>query len=241
MIAKILGYTVNDELPAEIPEDKLVINTINPHSYCVAKNDAMFRLALQQSDLLIPDGIGIVWAARRLQKKKLKKIAGADLHAHMLTILNQSRGRCFYLGAAQTTLDKIKERLEKEQPDTSAGFFSPSYKAQFSEEENNEMIAQINAFVPDVLFVGMTAPKQEKWVHAHKEKINVKVICSIGAVFDFYAGTTNRPPKWLISIGLEWLGRLLMEPRRLWRRTFVSGPIFIYDVLRTKASEKSIK
>ena len=236
MKATILQYEVCDELPAEWPSAWFIINTINPHSYCVAKKDAIFRGSLQQSDLLIPDGVGIVWAARRLQKKKIRKIAGADLHDHMLGMLNRSGGRCFYLGAAQSTLDKIKTRIEQEQPEITAGFFSPPYKPQFTEEDNRIMIEQVNSFAPDVLFVGMTAPKQEKWVHANKDKLNVKVICSIGAVFDFYAGTTKRPPKWLISIGLEWLGRLLMEPRRLWRRTFVSGPIFIYDVLRTKRS-----
>ena len=96
------------------------------------------------------------------------------------------------------------------------------------------MINAVNEFNPDVLFVGMTAPKQEKWVYENRHLINAPVICSIGAVFDFYAGTVKRPGKFWISIGLEWLPRLLREPRRLWRRTFISTPLFIWFVLREK-------
>jgi N-acetylglucosaminyldiphosphoundecaprenol N-acetyl-beta-D-mannosaminyltransferase len=94
------------------------------------------------------------------------------------------------------------------------------------------MIAAINAFKPDILFVGMTAPKQEKWVYAHKAQIDARIICSIGAVFDFYAGTVKRPSAFWINLGLEWLPRLLKEPRRLARRNFISTPAFLWDVVR---------
>lgn len=95
------------------------------------------------------------------------------------------------------------------------------------------MIAAINAFAPDILFVGMTAPKQEKWVYAHKSQIDARVICSIGAVFDFYAGTVQRSHPIWIKMGLEWLPRLMREPRRLARRNFVSTPQFLWDVFKT--------
>jgi N-acetylglucosaminyldiphosphoundecaprenol N-acetyl-beta-D-mannosaminyltransferase len=96
------------------------------------------------------------------------------------------------------------------------------------------MIDAINQSKSDVLFVGMTAPKQEKWVYENRDLINTPVICSIGAVFDFYAGTVKRPSKFWISIGLEWLPRLLKEPRRLWRRTLISTPLFVWFVLLEK-------
>ncbi len=93
------------------------------------------------------------------------------------------------------------------------------------------MIATINEAEPDVLWVGMTAPKQEKWVHANVDSLNARVIGSVGAVFDFFAGTAPRAPQWMCSLGLEWLHRLAREPRRMWRRIFVSTPVFVRKVL----------
>ncbi len=96
------------------------------------------------------------------------------------------------------------------------------------------MLVPINGFKPDILFVGMTAPKQEKWVYVNKEQIEAKVIVSIGAVFDFFAGTVKRSGPIWIKLGLEWLPRLVKEPRRLWKRNFVSTPLFLWDVLKAK-------
>jgi N-acetylglucosaminyldiphosphoundecaprenol N-acetyl-beta-D-mannosaminyltransferase len=230
----ILGYSIQTSLPDAIAQEKLVINTINPHSYCEAKADAQFQQALQASDVLLPDGIGIVFAAKLLVGKKIPKIAGSDLHAHLIQKANKEGLKIFYLGASQDTLQKIQNRLVKEQPNCSAGFYSPPFKAEFNEEENTQMLAAIHAFAPDILFVGMTAPKQEKWVHAHKSQINARIICSIGAVFDFYAGTVKRSHPIWIKMGLEWLPRLLREPRRLARRNFISTPRFIFSVFKEK-------
>ncbi|HKE95089.1 MAG TPA: WecB/TagA/CpsF family glycosyltransferase, partial [Povalibacter sp.] len=94
------------------------------------------------------------------------------------------------------------------------------------------IVDRINEARPDVLWVGMTAPRQEKWVHQTLRELNVPVVGSVGAVFDFYAGTVQRAPRWFCRMGLEWLYRLLKEPQRLWRRTFVSGPAFLWLVLR---------
>ena len=99
------------------------------------------------------------------------------------------------------------------------------------------MVRAVNAFQPDVLFIGMTAPKQEKWAHEHKHLLQAKIICSIGAVFDFYAGTVQRPAKIWIDLGLEWFVRLLHEPKRMWRRYLYYGPVFAYSVVRKKFSK----
>src|SRR5690606_28806448 len=103
---------------------------------------------------------------------------------------------------------------------------------RWTEEENDRMLAEINAARPDVLWVGMTAPKQEKWVRTNARRLNAKVIGSIGAVFDFYAGTYSRAPHWICRLGLEWVYRLLREPKRMWRRTLVSGPLYFAHVVR---------
>lgn len=231
----LLGYSVFDGILDNYPlSGKVVINTINPHSYCVAEKDEVFRSALKSSDILLPDGIGIVLAARFLKAKQIRKIAGADLHQFCLEKANAEGKKVFYLGASQNTLDKITERLKQDYPNLSVQSFSPPYKTIFSDDENKTMIEKVNAFEPDFLFIGMTAPKQEKWVFEHKDKLNARVISSIGAVFDFYAGTVKRPHPFWIKIGLEWLIRFVKEPKRLAQRNLVSMPKFIWVVLKTK-------
>jgi N-acetylglucosaminyldiphosphoundecaprenol N-acetyl-beta-D-mannosaminyltransferase len=232
---KIMGYEVFvDDLEIIDLETKKVVNTINPHSYVVAKSDKEFQEALLDSDLLIPDGSGIVLAAKQIHNKTIKKIAGADLHKYLLENMNEVGGRVFYMGASQNTLDKIEEKIKNEYPNIVVQSYSPPFKPVFSDEDNNIIVDKINDFDPDVLFVGMTAPKQEKWLHQHKDKLNFKVASSIGAVFDFYAGTVERPSQFWIDLHLEWLPRLLKEPKRLWRRNFVSTPLFLLDMLLYK-------
>jgi N-acetylglucosaminyldiphosphoundecaprenol N-acetyl-beta-D-mannosaminyltransferase len=231
---QILGYEISELIPELGLDTQIIINTINPHSYCAAKTDPQFQQALHASDVLLPDGIGIVYAAKWLIGKKIRKIAGNDLHSQLIQQANKEGLKIFYLGASQETLYKIQKRLSIEQPNCIVGSFSPPFKVEFSQEENTRMIAAINAFKPEILFVGMTAPKQEKWVHAHHSQIEARIICSIGAVFDFYAGTVKRPSDFWIHLKLEWLVRLIGEPKRLFKRNFVSTPLFIFDILKEK-------
>jgi len=215
-------------------EKKQVINTINPHSYITAKSDEEFERALQNSDFLIADGSGIVFAAQRIHKRKIKKVAGADLHVFLLKKLNKESGKVFYMGASEETLVKIREKINKEYPNILMKSYSPPFKKEFSDQDNEVILSKINSFKPDVLFIGMTAPKQEKWLHEHRNKLHFKTASSIGAVFDFYAGTIVRPSKFWVDMHLEWLARFLKEPRRLWRRNFVSTPLFLLDILKHK-------
>lgn len=213
---------------------KSIINTINPHSYCEAIKDSRFAEALLSSDILLPDGSGIVLATKLLTNKKIKKIAGADIHQHLLERAHLKSQKVFYLGASNSTLQRIENRIKNEFKNIKVASYSPPYKADFSVVETKSMLNAINAFAPDILFVGMTAPKQEKWVYANKEQIDANVIVSIGAVFDFYAGTVKRSGPIWIKLGLEWLPRLIREPKRLWRRNFVSTPLFLWYVFKAK-------
>ena len=213
---------------------KCIINTINPHSYILSKSDKIFNDSLFNSDFLFPDGIGIVFSMKFLTGKGIKKISGSDLHIHLLQKANKDGLKIFYMGSSQETLNKIKFRLNIEYPNCIVDFYSPPYKNKFSNEDNLNMISAINNFEPDVLFVGMTAPKQEKWVYSFKSQINAQIICSIGAVFDFYAGTIKRPKQFWINLGLEWFIRFLKEPRRLFKRNFISTPLFLFYVFKTK-------
>ena len=232
---QILGFNVDSSLETlEIDHPSKMVSTFNPHCYCVSKSDSQYRQALQQSEILIPDGIGVVWAIKFLTGIKIKRIAGADLHKHLMMKMDQTGGKVFYLGAKSSTLQKIEARVSHEFPNIQVKSYSPPYKNEFSEDDNKTILSLINTFKPDLLFVGMTAPKQEKWSYQHKNLLDVKVIASIGAVFDFYAGTVKRPGRFWQKMGLEWLLRLLREPKRLWRRYFVSTPCFMWDVIKSK-------
>ena len=216
-----------------------IINTINPHSYLITQSDKTFFEALKNSDVLLPDGIGIVWAKRLLNKNKIKKIAGYDLFLHLMNDLNNNQGSCFFLGASDNTLKMMITRASKEFPNVTLHSYSPPYKNNFTSEDNVKMFTLINKVEPDILFVGMTAPKQEKWVYNNNININAKLICSIGAVFDFYSGTVSRPSKFWIKAGLEWLPRFLHEPIRLAKRNLISTPKFILQVIYMAISKKN--
>jgi N-acetylglucosaminyldiphosphoundecaprenol N-acetyl-beta-D-mannosaminyltransferase len=231
----ILGYSIQTTYPAFPVRRQTIINTINPHSYCIARKDALFSEALHQSDLLVPDGIGFVLAAKILQGKTIHRITGSDLHLHLLEEAQKFILKVFYLGAGEITLQKVSERINLEYPSVRVATYSPPFKPDFSVIDTQKMIDAVNHFDPHILFVGMTAPKQEKWVYENRYSLKVPVICSIGAAFDFYAGTVPRPGKFWISLGLEWLPRLLREPQRLWRRNFISTPLFLRCVLVEKA------
>lgn len=214
--------------------EKTVVNTLNQYSYCIAKRDIEFQKSLYASDILLPDGIGITTAARMLNGIKIKKIAGADLHHFLLGKLNREKGSCFYLGSTYDTLTRIRKRIATEYPHIQVETYSPPYKPFFSIEDNQEIFEKVNSFQPDVLFVGMTAPKQEKWSFQQKNFLHTKMICSIGAVFDFYAETKKRPSNIWIEFGLEWLGRLIREPKRMWKRYIYYGFVFGYYLSKEK-------
>lgn len=230
-----MGYELFDGNLNSLPDTtKTVINTINQYSFCVAEHDNDFKSALMASSVLLPDGVGIVIGVKSSTGYNLKKISGTDLHLNMLARVNRNKGRVFYLGSSENTLSKIRQRLGTEYPDIACGTYAPPFKPTFTEDDNAAMIAAVNAFKPDVLFVGMTAPKQEKWVYQHQNSLDAKFICSIGAVFDFYAGTVKRPSQFWINLGLEWFVRLCREPKRMWKRYIYYGPIFAYALLKEK-------
>ena len=219
---------------SEISNHKLLISTINAHCYNMTQKDIYYREALMNSDILIPDGISVVWAIKWLTGKKLKKIAGADIFFYELDRLNKLGGKCFFLGSTALTLSKIEKRINGEYPNIVFESYSPPYKPEFIAADNETMLAAINKFQPDVLMIGMTAPKQEKWAYQHYNQLHVGHICCIGAVFDFYAGTVNRAPQWMIKVGMEWFYRLIKEPRRMWRRYLAGNILFIWHIIKEK-------
>ena len=263
---------------AALPEGKLLINTINAHSYNTARKDELFAEALTNGDVLIPDGVSIVKACRWIKAKSLPKerIAGWDLFEFemnkleecgmnnssldnsqsasadnaKLKIQNSCSGKRLYepsakfrerpltvmfMGSSQKVLDLIVKRAAEVYPHLKIVTYSPPYKPELSEEDNKAIVEAINAADPDLLWIGMTAPKQEKWTYSHWNELNIHChVGTIGAVFDFFAGTVERAPIWWQRHGLEWLYRLLKEPKRMWRRYIIGNTLFLWNMLKEK-------
>lgn len=246
-----------------LPKGKLLINTINAHSYNTALKDELFAEALMKGDVLIPDGASIVMACRWLKAKSRPKerIAGWDLFVHEMGKLNveslglsvegdssqaqnveslgfrgeRRKKKVMFMGSSEKVLALIKERAAVDYPNVEVVTYSPPYKPEFTDEENAEMVRAINEAKPDLLWIGMTAPKQEKWTYKHWGELDIDChVGTIGAVFDFYAGTMKRAPLWWQEHSLEWLYRLLKEPKRMWRRYLVGNALFLWNVIKLK-------
>ena len=279
---------------AALPEGKLLINTINAHSYNTARKDELFAEALTNGDVLIPDGVSIVKACRWIKAKSLPKerIAGWDLFEFEMNKLEECgmknvecgvngeecgmnnssldnsssasadhscSGKRLYepsaklkiqnskfrerpltvmfMGSSQKVLDLIVTRAAEVYPHLKIVTYSPPYKPEFSEEDNKAIIEAINAVNPDLLWIGMTAPKQEKWTYSHWNELNIHChVGTIGAVFDFFAGTVERAPKFWSDHGLEWFYRLCKEPKRIGR--MMKLPLFLVHVRQEKGKRK---
>ena len=332
---------------AALPEGKLLINTINAHSYNTARKDKLFAEALTNGDVLIPDGVSIVKACKWIKAKSQPKerIAGWDLFSFEMgklereseerrvkseessadndnqvegkskidnsssasadnsclgkrlyepsatfnpqhstfinsssasadnsclgkrlyepsatpnpqhsTFINSSSASAdnstfnpqhstfrspqrtvMFMGSSQKVLDLIVKRAAEVYPHLKVVTYSPPYKPEFSDDDNKAIIDAINAADPDLLWIGMTAPKQEKWTYSHWDELNIHChVGTIGAVFDFFAGTVERAPMWWQRHGLEWLYRLLKEPKRMWRRYIIGNALFLWNMLKEK-------
>lgn len=224
-----------------IPQGKILINTINAHSYNSAIKDGLFAEALIKGDYLIPDGASIVKACKWIKAKSRPKerIAGWDLFEFEMGKLNENdnhnvnenKKRVMFMGSSEKVLELIRRKAAEVYPNIEVVTYSPPYKPVFTDEDNRGIIEAINAADPDLLWIGMTAPKQEKWTYSHWNELNIHChVGTIGAVFDFFAGTYKRAPQWWQEHSLEWLYRLIKEPKRMWRRYVFGNPLFLWNI-----------
>lgn len=195
----------------------LLLTTISPNSYGLSTKYPLFRESLKNSDLLLLDGVYFALSSILLQGKNIKRNQGPDVFYYFMNYINKQQGKVFFLGSSPQTLAKIKKRAEIEYPNIKIDTYSPPFKTNFSDDETREMIQAVNAFSPDILFVGMTCPKQEVWAYQNKQIMNAGIICCIGAVFDWYAGNQkNISPIWW-KLRLAWLKRTIDRPEILKR------------------------
>ena len=241
---EILGYQILTNPAVDIEEALQKRSTrrarycfcLNPHSLIEAKKDAKFRNALKSADFLIADGVGITFAALLSRYKSPRRYTGSDLFEMINTThAFGKKKRVFLVGSTLETLSRMSRKMTALYPSLDVvGMISPPFDDEGLKNASDDIVQSINAANPDILWVGMTAPKQELWVYEYGPRLRVEFIGCVGAVFDFFSGTKLRPNKYLRALGLEWLGRLLSEPRRLWRRTVISGLQFILLVLRSR-------
>ena len=204
----------------------------NPHSLELARKDRAMHAAIMAADLVTPDGAGIVLASRLLNGRIRERVCGPDLFPGLCAHLNAARPgtRMFFLGSTEENLASLERRFRADYPALNfCGALAPPFRAEFSAEEEDAMIRTINAAEPEVLWLGLGAPKQEKWAHRMRSRLRVALVGPIGGAFDWYSGRIRLPPLWMQKAGLQWLHRLAQEPRRLWRRN-LDSPIFLARV-----------
>lgn len=198
----------------------------NVHSVVTANGDPEFRAVVNGADLATPDGAPVAWMLRKLGLESQQRISGPDL---MWKYCEQAaaRGESIYLyGGKPRTLELLQKRLIASFPGLRiAGAWSPPFR-ELTAEEDEAVVARINGSGAGTVWVSLGCPKQEKWIAKHKGRINA-VMIGVGAAFDFHAGTMKRAPKWMQDSGLEWLHRLVSDPRRLWKRYLVTNILFV--------------
>ena len=210
---KVFNGRLNE---VEFGNENVILNTISPISYGISVKDKSFREALKASDILVLDGMLFGLSSVILKKKVITLNQGPEVFYYFMSRLNKIGGKAFFLGASPSTLNKMKLRAAKEYPNVKVDTFSPPFKAEFSETDSKEMIDHVNSFRADVLFIGMTCPKQEKWSYFHKNELKAKLTVCIGAVFDWYAGIKPISPIWW-KLRLGWLKRLIDRPEMIKR------------------------
>jgi N-acetylglucosaminyldiphosphoundecaprenol N-acetyl-beta-D-mannosaminyltransferase len=221
---------IADLVPAK---KKVTIFPVSVDVLIKSKRNAEFFFILKNASFLLPDGMPIIWASKLIGKKLKTKISGSDLFPALCKMAAENNYRVFFLGAKPGVAQKANEIIKRQYPQLNVvGVYSPPFGFEIVEEENQNIVKMVIEKKPDILFVGLGAPKQEKWIWKYKDEINVPVSIAVGASFDFVAGSVRRAPKWMQQIGLEWFFRLCQEPHRLWKRYLLGNIIFIWMVLK---------
>ena len=199
------------------------------------QHDNEFKKIYENADLVLADGMPLVWAAKFLGTPLYEKVSGSDLFIKLCETAARRKFRLFFLGGNPGDAEKAKEILVRQNPGLVVeGYYCPPFGFETDEQERKKIVELIKAANPDILFVGLGAPKQEKWIYEHYQKIRVPVTMGIGISFSFAAGTIKRAPVWIQKAGLEWFWRMMMEPKRLWKRYLIDDMKFFGSVLKRK-------
>ncbi len=205
--------------------------TVNAAIVVNMRQDEPLRRAVAAGDLIVPDGMPVVWASRLLGLPLAARVAGVDLMARLLEVASEQEWRVFFLGAREEVLEKLMSICREKHPGLVIAGHRNGY---FKEPDHPLVIQQIRDSKADVLFVGMPTPFKEVWCEQHRDALNVPVIMGVGGSFDVLAGYIRRAPKWMQACALEWSWRLMMEPRKMWKRNLVTNTKFLWLLFRRR-------
>lgn len=199
-----------------------------------ASKDPELRRIHNTSTLTLPDGMPLVWSGRMAGVAEMTRVCGPDLVPVLLAASAQRGWRSYFYGGADGTATEMIERLSAQLGQFPvAGTMSPPFRT-LTHDEDDAIVRAINDTHPDIIWVGLGAPKQERWMAEHRDRLDAAVLIGVGAAFDMHAGRVRRAPRWMQRSGLEWLFRLQQEPRRLWRRYAVGIPSFLVGIIRQR-------
>lgn len=211
--------------------DSRYVVLANVHVTVTASREPDFGAVVAAADMATPDGAPVAWMLGKLGKQPQERVSGPDLTWALLGRCESEKLPVYFFGSARETLSLLAERITATFPKLQvAGFEAPPFRP-ITPQEDRESIERINASGAGLVFVGLGCPKQEHWMLAHRGQVNA-VMLGVGAAFDFHAGTVSRAPEWMRANGLEWLHRLMSEPRRLWKRYLVTNSLFIAGAAR---------
>jgi N-acetylglucosaminyldiphosphoundecaprenol N-acetyl-beta-D-mannosaminyltransferase len=202
------------------------------HGVMESRRDPALRDIHNQAGMTTPDGMPIVWAARYAGVRNASRVYGPDLMLQVAEALQRRGYSSFFYGSTPDTVEKLIRRLREQFPRLEiAGSYQPPFR-DLSPDEEDQIADAINAAAPQVVWVGLSTPKQERWMARNRHRLEANVLVGVGAAFDFHAGTVRQAPRWIQRSGFEWLYRLAREPRRLWRRYLRNIPAFVAAILR---------
>ncbi len=211
------------------------LSYVNAHCLNIASRNQTYFNHLRAFDLIYPDGIGAVWAGHWLGGAHLHKMTGADWIASFCAKAQTSGWRLYILAGKPGVAQKARDNLLKQYPGLQILGVRDGY---FSEAQSAEVLAEIAAVRPDVLFVGLGVPLQEAWISQWKVDLPVKICWAVGALFDYVAGVEPRAPKWMRRLGFEWLWRMLVDPWGKWKRYVLGNPLFFIRVVKQKLLQR---
>lgn len=198
----------------------------NVHTTVMSYENEEYRKIQNSAAMALPDGAPLSSYSRRKGYKQAQRVTGPDLMLELFAISKEKGYRHYFYGATEETLQSMRKVIERDYPGMEiAGMYAPPFRA-LTPEEDEQVVAKINASAPDFVWVGLGAPKQEQWMYQHMGQLQ-GVLIGVGAGFDYLAGYIKRAPRWMQKLSLEWLYRLLQDPKRLWRRYFTSNVKFI--------------
>jgi N-acetylglucosaminyldiphosphoundecaprenol N-acetyl-beta-D-mannosaminyltransferase len=214
--------------------------TPNAQHIVLFQSDKRFQAVYQNAFLSVPDGVPLLWAAQFLQTPLSERVNGTDLFENLCEIAAQQKLKVFLLGGRPNVAETTKILLQRRHPKLNiVGTYCPPYGFESDPVELERVNYAIQAAAPNILFVALGSPKQELWIYNNYQSLGVPISLGIGASFELVSGVVPRAPKLMQKIGMEWLFRLLMEPRRLWKRYIVCNTVFIWLVLRQRSIFKS--